>query len=130
MSGPIEIHRRTEQREIQEEQCTILQPLIQELRERQQQEAGQVQTLYQQFMGRLTALPENVPVAEGAPIREEQAVRKERKRREKEAKREYREQGKRGRLLFLEEGRGLKILQNGDSLKSGEMPEPSTSKCI
>ena len=117
MSGPIEIHRRTEQREIQEEQCTILQPLIQELRERQQQEAGQVQTLYQQFMGRLTALPENVPVAEGAPIREEQTVRKERKRREKEAKREYREQGKRGRLLFLEEGRGLKILQNGDSLK-------------
>ena len=41
MSGPIEIHRRTEQREIQEEQCTILQPLIQELRERQQQEEGQ-----------------------------------------------------------------------------------------
>lgn len=66
---------------------------------------------------RLAALPENVPVAKEAAMREEQVVRKERKRREKEARREYQELGKQGRLLFLEEGRGLDMFQNHMALK-------------
>ena len=50
-------------------------------------------------------------------MREEQTVCKERKRREKEARREYQELGKQGRLLFLEEGRGLDMFQNHMALK-------------
>ena len=67
--------------------------------------------------GRLAALPENVLVAEETAVREEQAVCKERKRREKEARREYQERGKQGRLLFLEEGRGLDMFQSNMALK-------------
>ena len=89
MSGSIAIDRRkTEHREIRRERRTGIQ-----------------------------SLPENVPVAQEASVREDQMVRKERKRREKEARREYQELDKQGRLLFLEEGRGLDMFQNHMALK-------------
>ena len=89
MSGSIAIDRRkTEHREIRRERRTGIQ-----------------------------SLPENVPVAQEASVREDQMVRKERKRREKEARREYQELGKQGRLLFLEKGGGLDMFQNHMALK-------------